>query len=179
MNSTARIVFTPTQEQLQNSDNLILQFERTLAFVTTTSINITDISLTEARRAEQQGEVSSVEITTANAFSYSLPVKSRTVVNQVNAEFYFLERDSAPGETIRIKRQDWVDVGSNRIAATVRLNKVYDEISRIGIGDEGNGVVNFFRVVSTTSNSLRIEFNVIAGREAQFNALGRIDVTIN
>ncbi|MCL2234369.1 MAG: hypothetical protein FWC02_01660 [Firmicutes bacterium] len=168
----AQIIFTPTESNLQKSSNLILRFDRGSVVVTSTSIVIRDISL---REVTTDGEI---EITPSNSFKYNLPVTSRTVVNQVNVEYSVLEADSEPGEIVRVNRRDWVSVGDNRIAATVLLSKVYDEISGIEVS-EGWESVQFYRVISATSNSLRVEFNIMPGEELRFDNLERFEVKIN
>ena len=104
-----------------------------------------------------------VEINQNNAFSFGIPVKSRTIVNQVNVSYYVLEPDrESDGETVEISWRDCNFIGrSESFTAVVDLEKVYDEINKIdveGVKDEEAISVRIVRVLETTVSSLTIEF---------------------
>ncbi|MCL2797029.1 MAG: hypothetical protein FWD58_03120 [Firmicutes bacterium] len=73
-----------------------------------------------------------VKIDMENAFSYSLPVSSKNVVNRIDVEYYSLEQDDKPDDdnAYEIKQKDYII--KNGIAYfTVKLKKIYGEIDSI------------------------------------------------
>jgi len=97
-----------------------------------------------------------------NAFSFNLPVNNRVVVNQVNIQYYVLEKCTDPNkDRITIKKRDcrFDTTDPNKFTVVVKLEKVYDRIESVHIVCEKLDKVRFLRVVSDTANSLELEFD--------------------
>ena len=118
-------------------------------------------------------------ITPNNAFSYSLPVLSRTAVNQVNYEYGVLElaNEEDASKSIRVRLRDCVIEG-NIITANVPLGgRVWERIERVRVAFEGRPNIDLLRsniLDNSSANILRIRF-------AEINTAGnnRFEVYIN
>jgi len=103
-----------------------------------------------------------------NAFSYNIPVLSRTIVNQVNCEYYALvdATSDTADDDITIDMGDCEITGSGNsfvLVATVELKKVYRQISNIII-ERGPGI-SFIEVRKVTANKITLVFSAtLAGR---------------
>ncbi|MCL2370232.1 MAG: hypothetical protein FWC80_03275 [Firmicutes bacterium] len=146
-----------TYETLSNSMSLGQGFEQT-----TTGRCIGDVKLAD----DEDGE-SKILIDADNAFSFSIPVESRTVVNQVNVKYYVLERERDNFEMATIKRRDCTfeldenDEETDCFTATVKLDKVYSRISQIqveSITSDGMPFVEIKEIVFVTASSIEIKF---------------------
>jgi len=133
-----------------------------------------EMTLSNGFRQTTKGRVVTKEnglnksIDPSNSFRYSLPVVSRTIVNQVNFEYYVLEKDMEnPGENVSVNWRDCETIAINNeqgqptgrytVTATVSLNKVYERISNILLVTDREEIENF-HVVSATVSSLNIRF---------------------
>ena len=113
-----------------------------------------------------------------NAFSYSLPVTSRMIVNQVDYNYTVLERIIEQQErispiTVRLRDCSSESVGNNRhrVMANVRLDRVWERITNITITPMN---VSTTKILTESSvNILRIEF------EADIRAIDRFEVHIS
>jgi len=121
--------------------------------------------------ATQRDKKSDICISPDNAYRFSIPVKSRTVVNQVKAGYYTLKLCEDLSDFITIERQnckvtpltDEVDEEENptgpfKVETTVGLDKVYDVIDEIMVVNQQARIVSFTNVTSSTANSLMLEF---------------------
>jgi|GEM_PF-881192 len=159
----ARIVFTVPSDLPEDGGNLVLRFEIRRGGVTglTTGpdIRIMDISLkkndVEGESIAIGGDDPVVKINPDNAFRFSLPVKSRTIVNQVKVEYYVLKPCSEV-ETIRINERDCVffdAADSSRFRTIVRFRKVYDSIRNLEVPAGFT-----YNISKATSNTLEVVF---------------------
>ena len=103
-----------------------------------------------------------------NAFSINLPVISRTLVNQqVNVEYYVLEREAEAFEDVTISHRDCEFIeGTNKVRAVVKLSKVYSRIESVRI--EWNPLVTLLGISDTTAHSLIIEALVTSNDFEEF-----------
>jgi len=120
------------------------------------------------------------EINQDNAFKFGLPVKSRTIVNQVNVSYYVLEPCDEP-ETITVNYRDceWVyedGVRTNRFTATVKLEKVYERIERMHHSSRVGAEVRVDKVAYVTTNSIKLECYFTGSNIALFS---EFEVRIN
>jgi len=134
-----------------------------------------------------------VKITPDNAFSYNIPVKSRTIVNKVNVEYYVLVPDGG-GETVTVNYKDCevteFSISNPRpngtplnhthsVVTTIQLEKVYEKIdniyiNRINMGEiVGIDEARFAKVISATASSLKIS---LSSRTRSFK---EIEILIN
>ena len=109
-----------------------------------------------------------------NAFRFSLPVKSRTIINQVNVSYIVLEEDDVPYEEVTINYRDCeflVDTydknvvdeqGKYKFIAIVKLEKVYERVESIAIDRYSLHRASVNRIISATTNSLIIEFTELS-----------------
>ena len=180
LDRTARIIFTPIAQDLQGGSNLILRFQRNSSTnLVNTSLTLTSISL---KKIDQMPPVITettkiapvVEITPENSFDYSLPVVSRTIVNQVNVEYYVLEEVGADEdkERITVNRRDCqlIENSTNRFRAILKFKNVYERINSLS---SNSGEINSIIIHSATASSLVIDFIVTT---SDFNDL---TITIN
>ena len=108
-----------------------------------------------------------------NAFNYSLPITSRTVVNQVNYSYSVLERVTGEDATrsIRVRLRDCVVVG-NSITANVPLDRVWERIERVRV-EIGNisrtTASNQLTILPhSATNILRLQFSADLGTANNF-----------
>jgi len=124
-----------------------------------------------------------------NAFGFNIPVKSRTVVNQVNVSYQVLEAAEEDGEVVTINRRDCkFGDDDDRFIAVVNLSKVYEKIEEItvaGLGikeplpvekeedEEEEAPIKVVKVLEATASSLKIEFTT------ETSDFSKIEVKIN
>ena len=114
-----------------------------------------------------------IKINPSNAFSFSLPVKSRTIVNRVIGTYSLLvPLDDEEKEEISIQKRDCkirqeieivdgVEVVRYKVNATVKLGRVYDRIENIKIEvTETKENVDVYKIVTASYNSIALEFYV-------------------
>jgi len=112
-------------------------------------------------------------ITPENSFSYSLPVLSRTVVNQVNYRYHILERvlDGDATKAITVRRRDCA-INGNTITANVNLDRVWERIVGVRVTMNNNPPNENVTVLrNTTANILRIKFDANIGDNTEFSVL--------
>ncbi|MCL2847536.1 MAG: hypothetical protein FWE13_02135 [Firmicutes bacterium] len=117
----------------------------------------------------------------SNAFSFNLPVISRTLVNQVVVEYYVLEPQEENFETVTVNRRNCrfeLDEKGNEaktFIATLKLEKIYNRIGRVTIDTEINSrnPVSIIKLLSVTANSLEIKF------EDEYDNWDEIEIRIN
>ena len=118
-----------------------------------------------------------------NAFKFSVPVKSRVIVNQVNVSYCELVPETAP-QVITVRRDDCEVTAfssayprptgapanhTHSVVATVSLgDRIYDEITDIMADDFA-----FIRIQEATVDSLTLAFTRVG------NAFRNIEVRIN
>ena len=134
-----------------------------------------------------RGKTSGVCISPDNAFRFSIPIKSRTVVNQVKAEYGVLEAvpaDEIDDDLITVKRNECkVRQFSSeethnttrpwRVETTVKLAKVYDVIDAVAVRGTYEREVRFRSVVASTINTLTLEL------ESESNTFSEFEIEIN
>jgi len=111
-------------------------------------------------------KVSKIRIDSNNAFSFGLPILSRTMVNQVKIEFYVLidATDEFDSDVIEVRRRDCVfdKNDANKFVVEAELKKVYCSIESIRIvwdREKFAGVLTLDKVINATANSIVLEIS--------------------
>jgi len=93
-----------------------------------------------------------------NSFNFSLPVKSRTIVNRVNVEYYVLEPDTEENRSIRVNLSDCEITGTGAVrTVTARVplgNRVWERIHRVRVEIDTNLDLITPTMLSNTSNNM-------------------------
>ncbi|MCL2177312.1 MAG: hypothetical protein FWB72_05165, partial [Firmicutes bacterium] len=109
-----------------------------------------------------------------NAFSFNLPVSNRVIVNQVNIEYFVLEKCTDPSnDRIIIKKRDcrFDTTDPNKFTTVVKLEKVYDRIESlrvIRVSLDEPEQVRFIQVRSATAGALEVEFTLLTDELKDF-----------
>jgi hypothetical protein len=120
----------------------------------------------EVLSAKLEDYSDSILISPSNAFSFSIPVLSRTIVNRVVVRYKILtEYDKSENDEpdiITIKREQCkqiLDENENptgRYTVTVKLDKVYDRIEKVITKVKDGEPPKFKEIRTSTANSLNI-----------------------
>jgi len=121
-------------------------------------------ALSTQERSALKDNPDTVQINPDNAFKFSLPVKSRTIVNKVNCTYNYLKDARDESDEYEININDCERVG-DRYRTTIQLNKVYERILNINILDSEENVVGSANVINVTARSVIVEF------ESDFNTV--------